>query len=298
MQEIIVIAGGSGLLGKMLFEELVAQHYNVRILTRQKKKCDGVTYFYWNPLRKEIDPKALENVSRIINLSGAGIADKRWCPHRKKELIDSRVFPALFLADAASNCSTLRQYVTASGINCYPLDNPEKVFNEEDEFGSDFLSEVVQQWEMAADCFQPICQVTKLRISTVLSSSGGALAKMAKPFKFYIGSPLGSGNQVMSWVHESDLVRALIHLIQKDLEGVYNLTAEQITNKEFSKALAKRMNRPMLPMGVPRFMLKLLLGEMSDILVTGVKVDASKLKSTGFTYDYPHLQDALASLKV
>ena len=156
------------MLGQMLFEELVAQNYTVRILTRQKKKCDGVTYFYWNPLRKEIDPKALDNVSRLINLSGAGIADKRWCPHRKKELIDSRVFPALFLADVASNCSTLKQYVTASGINCYPLDNPEKVFNEEDEFGSDFLSEVVQQWEMAADCFQPICKVAKLRIPFLL----------------------------------------------------------------------------------------------------------------------------------
>jgi NAD dependent epimerase/dehydratase family enzyme len=121
---------------------------------------------------------------------------------------------------------------------------------------------------------------------------------MAKPFKFYIGSPLGSGNQVMSWVHEIDLVNALTHLLKNDLEGVYNLTAEQVSNKVFSQQLAKRLNRPILPIGVPRFVLKLLLGEMSDILLTGVKIDSSKLKDSGFTYTYPNLVRALDSLDV
>src|SRR5690606_8217435 len=132
---------------------------------------------------------------------------------RKKELVYSRVFPAVFLTELIQQMPNLGHYISASGINCYPLKNNQKVFTEDDEFGTDFLSEVVEQWEKAADCFKPYCKVTKLRISTVLSSKGGALQKMEKPFNNYIGSPIANGKQMMSWVHEYDLVKAFIHLM-------------------------------------------------------------------------------------
>lgn len=296
MKEKVLIAGGSGLIGELIQAELEKSNYSVRILTRNLKKCDNKVFFYWNPMRKEIDLSAVEGVTTIINLSGASVVDKRWSKQRKNELIDSRVYPAVFLAELVQQIPDLVHYISASGINCYPLDNNQKVYTEEDDYGTDFLSEVVEQWEMAADGFKPHCKVTKLRISTVLSSKGGALQKMEKPFKNYIGSPIGNGKQMMSWVHEHDLVQAFIHIMQNKLEGTYNLTAEQVTNREFSKVLAKKLNKPMIPVGVPEFILNIVLGEMAEILTNGVKIDATKIKKTGFDFKFPTIDIALNSI--
>ncbi len=296
MKEKVLIAGGSGLIGELIQAELEKSNCSVKILTRNHKKCDNKVFFYWNPMRKEIDLSALDGITTIINLSGAGVVDKRWTKQRKNELIDSRVYPAVFLTELAQQMTDLDHYISASGINCYPFENNQKVYTEEDEYGTDFLSEVVEQWEMAADGFKPYCKVTKLRISTVLSSKGGALQKMEKPFKNFIGSPIGNGNQMMSWVHEHDLIQAFSHIMQNKLEGTYNLTAEQITNREFSKVLAKKLNKPMIPIGVPEFVLNIVLGEMAEILTNGVRIDTSKIKNTGFKFNFPTIDVALDSI--
>ena len=294
MNRIILIAGGTGLIGTRLVKELERNTHKVRILTRNKKKCDQQKFFFWNPDTKELDTNALTDVDTIINLAGAGIADKRWTSERKRELIDSRVKPALFLESYANKMPDLKQYISASGINCYPID--ENSHSEKDAYGSDFLSNVVREWEQAAKSFEKYCPVTLVRISTVLTQSGGALEKMASPFKLYVGSPLGNGQQPMCWVHQDDLIRAFVYLMEHELGGVYNVSGEQVTNKEFSRALAKCLHKPILPFGVPGFVLKLVLGQMSEILLKGPKVDTSKLRETGFRMKYETIEEALNNL--
>lgn len=294
MDRIILIAGGTGLIGKLLVKELERNNHRVRILTRNKKKCDQKKFFFWDPDTKELDTNVLTDVDTIINLTGAGIADKRWTSERKRELIDSRVKPALFLESYADKMHDLKQYISASGINCYPIDD--NSHSEKDAYGSDFLSNVVREWEQAAKSFEKYCPVTLVRISTVLTHSGGALEKMVAPFKLYVGSPLGNGQQPMCWVHQDDLIRAFVYLMQYQLEGAYNVSGEQVSNKEFSRILAKHLHKPMLPFGVPGFVLKLVLGQMSEILLKGPKVDTSKLRETGFRMKYETIEEALSNL--
>lgn len=294
MNRIILIAGGTGLIGTLLVKELERNNHKVRILTRNKRKCDQQKFFFWDPDAKELDRNALTDVDTIINLTGAGIADKRWTSERKRELIDSRVKPALFLESFADEMPGLKQYISASGINCYPID--ENSHAEADAYGSDFLSHIVKEWEQAAKSFEKYCPVTLVRISTVLTQSGGALEKMAAPFKLYVGSPLGNGQQPMCWVHQDDLIRAFVYLMKHQLEGAYNVSGEQVSNKEFSRILATHLHKPMLPFGVPGFVLKLVLGQMSEILLKGPKVDTSKLQQTGFSMKYKTIEAALNNL--
>jgi uncharacterized protein (TIGR01777 family) len=141
--------------------------------------------------------------------------------------------------------------------------------------------------------FEEICPVTLLRISAVLSENGGALAKMKPLFKWGVGSPLGTGKQPFTWVHEVDLVRAFAHVVKNQLSGAYNICGTTITNKTFSKALAKSVNRWMLPFGVPAFVMKMILGEMSQMLLNGVNTNSEKLKSTGFEFKFEEIGEAL-----
>ena len=228
----------------------------------------------------------------LINLCGAGIADKPWSEARKKELHDSRVNPAHVLLEEAKKSVNIKHYVSASGINCYPV-NTSHLLAEKDSYGTDYLSRLVKEWETAALHFEAICPVTLLRISAVLSEDGGALAKMKPLFKWGLGAPLGTGKQPFTWVHEDDLVAAILHLVENKLAGAYNICGETVTNRDFSKALAQSVNRWMLPIPVPAFVMKLMLGEMSEMLLNGVNTDSEKLQSTGFGFTYKHIHDAL-----
>lgn len=288
----ILIAGGTGLIGKMLEKQFLADGFAVSILTRNEELCKQVQYRWWNPDAGEISPNALDGIDIIVNLCGAGIADKPWTAKRKQELLDSRVKPTLLLLKTAKKLGKIKHYISASGINCYPL-NTENVLGEDDAFGTDYLSRLVHEWEHAALKFEEICPVTLMRISAVLSENGGALAKMKHLFKWGVGSPLGSGKQPFTWVHEQDLVRAFEHVVKNHLSGAYNICGTTISNKTFSKALAKSVKRWMLPIGVPAFIMKLMLGEMSEMLLNGVNTNADKLKSTGFEFDFQEIEDAL-----
>jgi uncharacterized protein len=298
MNKNILIAGGTGLVGSLLMRELEKRKFTAHVLTRNSKQVDEQRFFYWNPAKNELNYPFLNDVHIIINLSGAGIADKRWTEKRKVELIQSRILPAQFLAKQIQSLThnSLEHYISASGINCYPMNNSTQILKEEDAFGNDFLSTVVQQWEQAADTFLPICKVAKLRISAVFSSQGGALEKMSMPIRYFVGAPLGTGKQIMSWIHEEDLIRAFLHTITHQLEGAYNLSGEQATNKQITKEIAKALHRPLIPIGIPAFILKLLLGSMSEMLIKGMYVNTSKFKQTGFIYEYPTSREAIQHL--
>lgn len=288
----VLIAGGTGLIGKKLQSQALKQGYRVSILTRNKSKISDSTFRYWNPDEDFIEPDTLADVDVIVNLCGAGIADKPWSNSRKKELLDSRVKPALLLLREAKKSSQLKHYISASGINCYPI-NTEKQVAENDTYGNDYLSSLVREWETTALRFEELCPVTLLRISAVLSEDGGALKKMKPLFKWGLGAPLGSGKQPFTWVHEDDLVRAVFHLMQLRISGAFNICGRTISNREFSKALAKSVNRWMLPIPVPAFMLRIMLGEMSEMLLNGVNTNSNKLVQTEFKFQYPTIDLAL-----
>jgi uncharacterized protein len=289
-KNIILLAGGTGLIGKEIASYLSTKGAEIRILTRNPK---GTNQFYWNPAKQEIDESVFLGVTHIINLSGVGIAEKRWTKKRKQEIIDSRVEPTKFLAQQIDKIPNLKQYISASGINCYGYNDSKKTYFEHDDFGKDYLSNVVEKWEKSADMFQHYYKVVKIRISVVLTEKGGALAKIAKPISFGFGAGLGSGKQAFPWIHLLDLVRIFEFVIDKNLEGSFNSVAGNPSNKEFTLQLAKKLNKKIRLPNVPIFILKILLGEMSSMLLNGIKASNEKLKKEGFEFQYEDLEDAL-----
>ena len=231
----ILIAGGTGLIGKPLVDKLQERGHKVAILTRSP---NSKIEYKWSPSEKTIDEEALSGVDTIINLAGAGIADKRWSEKRKKELIDSRVKTTKFLYKLRVKMPDLEQYISASGINCYGYDQPERKHPETDNFGTDFLSVVVKRWEEAADLFESDYKVAKIRTGVVFDVNGGAMEKIAKTINNYIGAPLGTGKQWMPWLTIDDMVNIYVHAVEHRLEGPYNALANAHTNKEFTKTLA------------------------------------------------------------
>lgn len=288
----ILIAGGTGLIGSALTKVLEQAQNKVFILTRNKELCNNPTYRWWNPDQNQINENALSGIDVIINLCGAGIADKKWTLKRKQELLNSRVKPAQVLLDAAKKSGNIKHYISASGINCYPVNTSNQV-NEENAYGTDYLSRLVQEWEYEALKFESICPVSLLRIGAVLSSNGGALTRLKPIFKWGLGSPLGHGKQPFAWIHEEDLHRAILHVTHNQLAGAYNICGTTVSNRVFSKALAKSLNRWMLPIGVPAFVMKIMLGEMSEMLLNGVNTNSQKLQDTGFTLQFNEIQEAL-----
>lgn len=288
---VILIAGGSGFLGKAFTQELMKQG-EVRILTRTKNPTQ-TGYFYWNPEKQEIDQRALEGVSHIINLCGASIADKRWTKSRKKELLESRIKPTRFLYSLRPQMPHLQQYISASGINCYDYSQHDKIYTETDPISDDFVSRLVADWEAEADIFKNVCKVVKLRISFVISFDGGALLKLAKPIKMGVAAILGRGNQSIPWIHVEDLVRMASFTIEKQLEGVYNACAGNTTNREITTLLAKRYGKKMWLPSVPAFVLKMMLGELAVLVLEGVKASGAKIETEGFEFMYKDLEGFL-----
>lgn len=291
----ILIAGGTGLIGQELTELLKTKGYEVRILTRGKS--NPLKKFYnWDVKKKIIDEEALVDVDCIINLVGAGIADKKWTAQRKKELISSRVEPAKYLAEILTEQPSIKHYISASGINCYGYDNHNKIYKESDAYGDDFLSTVVQKWEAAADSMPSHVKVAKIRTSVVLTDKGGALPKIAKPIKIYAGAALGSGKQWMPWITIHDLCRLFEHVAANEIDGAYNALSGACSNKDFTKELAKALNKPLWLPNVPAFVLKLVLGELSSVVLEGLNATNDKIKETGFEFEHKNLTDALNSI--
>jgi uncharacterized protein (TIGR01777 family) len=286
----ILIAGGTGLIGQRLVHTLVSKGYTVNVLSRNPK---GKNQFFWNPLKQEIDESSLSNVEVLINLSGAGIADKRWSKRRKEELYNSRIGTNTFLFSLEAKMPRLKHFITSSGINCYGYEEDERIHLESDPFGTDWLSGLVNDWEKSADMFANKYTVAKVRTAVVFDKSGGALPRMLGPVKLGIGSALGSGKQHMPWIHAADLVGIFEHIIDKELNGAYNAVAACDTNKEVTRAMAETLNKPFWFPNVPAFMMKLLFGEMASVLLLGLKASNDKIKTTGYTFQFPELKEAL-----
>ncbi|TMM32042.1 TIGR01777 family protein [Polaribacter aestuariivivens] len=288
----ILITGGTGLVGTKLTQFLTERNHEARILSRNP---EGKNEFKWDVSKNYIDEKALENIDYVIHLAGAGIADKRWTDERKKIIIDSRVETANLLFNKIKEKNiVLKGFISASGSNYYGAKTTNKIFKETDTAGNDFLGEVCLKWEAAANQFSTLnIPVTILRTGVVLSEKGGALDRMKTP----IVTPLGSGQQYMSWIHINDLCAAYIKAVEDDFSGVYNAVAPEFhTSKTFSKTLAKAIKRPYLPIAVPGFLLTLIFGELAVILLEGSRLSSNKIQENNFHFKYANLKEALENL--
>lgn len=289
----VVIAGGTGFLGRALAASLRRDGHLVVVLSRRARtgRKDEVT---WTP-DGSVGPwaAALESADAVVNLAGEGIADARWTVQRKQALIDSRLRATTSLAAAiAGLASPPRVFLSGSGVGYYgPHDDG--YVTEDTAPGHDFLGRLATEWEAATSAAAGRTRVVLLRTGLVLGAEG-ALAKMLLPFKLGVGGRLGSGRQWMPWIHVDDWVRMVRFLIDDGrAAGPFNLSGPvPVTNEEFTRALGRALHRPtVLP--VPAFALRLALGELSDALLTGQRAVPAKATALGFTFTYPDVQSAL-----
>lgn len=294
----VLITGGSGLVGTELSTLLTSSGCEVTHLSRNPTQKHFQT-FYWDVKKGEIDDEAITSANAIIHLAGAGVSDRRWSDAWKKEIYNSRIDSTRLLREKVEKLNPeLKHFISASAIGYYGWDTGDKLVNESTEKGEGFLADVVDDWEKEVDQFKKLnVRTSKVRTGIVLSEKGGALVEMAKPIKYGVGAPLGSGKQYMSWIHINDLCRIFAHLLQHGEEGTFNGVAPNPkTNKSFTKSVANQLGRPLWLPNVPKFALRLIVGEMSDILVGGNRVSSKKIEDTGFNFQFAALDDALQNL--
>ncbi len=303
----ILITGGTGLVGKQLTQLLLAKGYDVNILTRTiptKKAHQNMHYFLWDLTAGTIDSKAIETADHIVHLAGAGVADARWTKKRKQEIVASRVQSCQLIVKSLETINNnVQSIISASAIGWYGADTPISLrdgFVETAPANAEFLGETCRLWEST---MQPVLALNKrlvqLRIGIVLSNDGGALVEFKKPIKAGVAAILGSGQQVISWIHITDLCNLILYGIENSaMQGIYNAVApETITNKALTLALATKMRGQFfIPIHVPVFVLKIMLGEMSIEVLKSATVNSFKTQATGFHYNYPTINLALDEL--
>lgn len=292
----VVITGASGLIGTRLTEMLVEKGYEVAHLGRTKKSGKVPTYV-WDIEKSVIDDEVFNNTDAVIHLAGAGVADKRWNPKRKLEILESRTKSTALLAHYLSKNQQVKTVVAASAIGYYGFGLTDHEFSEVSNPGTDFLAQVVRAWEGEVDKIKS-ARVVKLRIGIVLSEKGGALKEMMKPVAWGVGSPLASGNQFLSWIHIDDLCRMFIKALEDgSMQGAYNATGPYaVTNRALTEAIAKTLHKPLVLPPVPGFLLKIIVGEMADLVINGSIVSSAKIQKAGFTFKFPTLETALDDL--
>ncbi len=290
------------MVGTRLSEMLLEQGYTVRHLSRTPgKETSPITTYLWDIKQQYINPEALSGVDYVVHLAGAGVADQRWTDARKQAILRSRTESTRLLHHALSqpDAPALKAFVSASAIGIYGADTGDALLTEESPASHDFLADVVVQWEAAADTIAALdIRTVKLRIGIVLSEKGGALLPIARTVRWYVGAPLGSGNQYMSWIHIDDLCRMFIYAIENQaLTGVYNAVGTQpVTNRTMTQAAAKVLQRPLFLPNVPGFALKLALGELASVILGGNRVSSQRIEDAGFAHSFNKIDVALADL--
>lgn len=295
----ILITGASGLIGSKLIRSLQEKGHHVSVLSRSPEKIKGVKAFHWDVENKKIDKNAFTGIDTIINLAGAGIAEKRWTNSRKQLIVDSRVESVKLLFKAISESrAPVTTFISASAVGFYG-DRADEILTENSSNGSGFLAECCQKWEEAIDeGAQLNIRIVKLRIGLVLARQGGALQEMARTVNFFLGAALGSGKQWMPWIHLTDLISIFEAAVDNsEYRGTYNACSSlPVTNSEFTSILARVLFRPVWPINVPEFVLKTILGELSTVILNSNRTSSQKLVNMGFKFRYPGLKDALKEI--
>ncbi len=295
----VLVSGASGLVGSALTKSLEADHHQVLRLVRSQAQASDPDAVPWSPAEGTIDTRALERHGRldaVVHLAGEGIAARKWSAAQKARILDSRVDGTGTLCKAIAGLSERPGVlISASAIGWYG-DRGDVWVDESDESGDMFLSEVCREWEAATSAASEAgIRVVQHRVGVVLSTDGGALAKMLLPFKLCLGGRVGSGDQYWSWITLDDLVASIRHVIDDEsISGPVNAVAPTpSTNLEFTRSMGRALHRPTIfPM--PAFVARLMLGEMADeLLLGGARVRATVLEQTGFQWADPELDQAL-----
>lgn len=290
----ILVAGGTGFLGSALVAVLQKDGHSVAVLTRRPNRSHHVRWDPYGPLTAWVH--ALEDVDAVINLVGAPI-NKRWTASHKRAMWNSRVHATRSLV---AGMKSLRRIpptlLNASAIGIYGPHGDE-VVTEESGAGSGFLAGLGAAWEKEAQAAGPHARVVLLRSGIVLARNGGALPQLALPFRFFVGGPLGSGRQYISWIHRDDWTAMVRWALTNDaVSGPLNVTAPNpVTNLELARTLGQVLRRPAI-VPAPAFALRLALGEMAEAVLTGQRVFPEKAHMLGFDFRYPTLEPALRAI--
>ncbi len=295
----ILLTGGTGFIGSKLTRLLLYKGYTVSHLSRKPGNDARVKTYLWNVSKEQIDERCIDGVAIIVHLAGADIGGKRWTKQRKKEIIASRTKSIALIYELLKKKKHNVNSVISASATGYYGDCGDEFATEESVHGNDFLSNCCEQWEQMVDEGRLLgLRVLKFRTGVILAANGGALKKIALPIKYSMGSPLGSGKQWIPWIHEQDAINMYLFGIENEnLNGVYNMVAPNaVTNEKLTYAIAKQLQRPLWLPNVPVFILKLLLGEMSDIVLTSTKASAKKIQQVGFTFKYTEIDGALKEI--
>ena len=295
----ILITGGTGWIGRHLVGALRREGHAVRVLSRHDSRPaefdDAVELLHWPSVMEPIPPGAILGIDAVINMAGASIGASRWTNERKHELYKSRIETTQRLIEAINDSPWRpKTMISMSAVGYYGAHGDEEL-TEASQPGEDFLAGLCMHWEDVAK--QAVTLGLRLvipRTGVVLGPGSEALRKMAQPFRWFVGGPLGSGKQVMSWVHLDDVIGIMLYALEHEhVSGPINVTAPKaVRNRKFSKTLGKVLHRPSL-FPVPAFMLRLILGEMSAIALTGQRVIPKQLLGFGYQFQYTEVEDAL-----
>ena len=295
----VFITGGTGFVGKALSFRLTSQGHEVTVLTRgipkQGGSKSGLRFVQGDPTRKGPWQEAVAGQDLLINLAGTSIFG-RWTEERKRDLRESRIATTRNLVEAIPSKSRMA-LLSTSAVGFYGFHGDEPL-DESSPPGSDFLAMLARDWEEeAVKAQEKGARVVLTRFGIVLGQDGGALDQMVRPFRWFVGGPLGSGLQWLSWIHMEDLVSAILHLLARpELSGPFNLTAPNpVQNRDFSKSLGKVLNRPSW-MPAPGFMVRLVLGEFGSVILKGQRVFPRRLLDAGFSFQYPEIEGALRNV--
>ena len=312
----VLITGGTGMIGTALSRHLLQQGYDVIILSRNPietaanyktaslqnsfRPSGKIFYSKWDIKQQKIDSQALQQADYIVHLAGEGVAKERWTKKRKEEIKKSRTESSEALYHClASQPNKVKAVISASAIGWYGPDMG-KPFVEDNPASNDFLGQTCKAWEESIEKIKTLDKrVVKFRLGIALSNEGGALVEFKRPARIGVAAILGSGNQMVSWIHIDDLCRAFIHAIETPtMEGVYNLAAPNVvSNRDLTLGIAKSMNGPFyMPFKVPSFLLKIIMGELSVEVLKSTTVDCNKLQESGFNFIYPSIEPALRQL--
>lgn len=297
----VLIAGGAGLIGRALTESLIGDGHFVTILSRknpatleskpnlQFQQWDGKTSRGWGHIINETDA--------IINLAGENISGGRWIAKRKIALRESRANAGAAIVQAVREADRKPQVlVQVSGVGCYGISR-DRIFTESDPYGVNFQADICKDWESSTHLVESMgVRRVVARLGVVFTLKGGALPIILLPFRLFVGGTLGSGLQWMPWIHIDDAIRAFTFFIENpEVHGTINVAAESITNKQLAKTISKNLRRPAL-IPVPSFFLRIILGEMSTVVLDGQRVSTERLKNFGFLFDFPDADSALNNL--
>lgn len=294
----VLIAGGSGLVGKELTKLLLSESYGVAWLSRRPSDR-FVKQFYWDPERGQIDPEAIEYAQIIVNLSGANVA-ARWTERYKKKITDSRVKSNELLLKLCQQTGVFPEaYISSGGMNYYG-DQAGRILSESDPPGEKgFLPKSCLLWEKAVSHWQNFgVRTVQFRMSIVLSSQGGALPKMLLPLPLGILPVFGRGDQWYSWIHIIDMCALLGFAVKnQQMRGTYNAASPNpLPLSKFLRKAALGLGKNPLLLPIPQKIVSLLLGDMGETVLSSVRLSVDKLKQAGFQWSYPELPAAVADL--